>query len=179
MVTICFFQLIKCVVVVVCCYQSFSFLFLNHGKIAFRSATRSHNSPVEYLNNRLRIELYASFFHPGEWFILMLYIFCLVPVRHLPKPSRSMHFGDVSDTNSLQKGICCRTQKDKFFSQNDQKSFRKRELIEAKFQIQKRAGEGYLNPYFKKKLRPTRVVIVYSFTCTFYHTYAFHLRRSA
>ena len=28
-----------------------------------------------------------AFFHPGEWFIFMLYIFCLVPVRHLPMPS--------------------------------------------------------------------------------------------
>ena len=28
---------------------------------------------------------------------------CLVPVRRLPRPSLSMHFGDVSETNGLDQ----------------------------------------------------------------------------
>ena len=39
----------------------------------------------------------------------------------------------------------------KVFNQNHQKSFNKRELIEEKFQIQKRAGEGYLNLIILRK----------------------------
>ena len=82
----------------------------------------------------------------------MLHIFCLVPIRHLPKPSRSMHFGDVSDTNSLQnqRGICCKTENDKFFSQNHQKSFRKRELIEAKFQYRRELAKDILTHILRK-----------------------------
>ena len=29
-------------------------------------------------------------------------VLCLVPVRHLPRLSRSMHFGDVSETNGWE-----------------------------------------------------------------------------
>ena len=41
----------------------------------------------------------GPFFCPLIWLSVRWASFCLVPVWHLSRPSRSMHFGDISETN--------------------------------------------------------------------------------